>query len=1076
VLALPGVLRGVATGLWFAALGLAIAWLHGLRAGFCDPVEGSQLFVLGPGCGAVMGGVWGALAGLVAAAARSKRRRVGLAIGLAALGPIAGIVVSLVRFYTSPMVFAFDPFFGFFAGTLYDSIISGMDRLASYRAGSAATCLGIFAGAALLRRDGTARERPLLAVVCALALSASAVHAARGTKLGHYQTAGSIREALGRTLTSARCELVYPVGTPEIEAAALARECDGHVRQLERFFELPAGSKITVFLFANPDQKGVLMGAATTYIAKPWRREIYIQRNGFPHPVMRHELAHVVAGGFGAGPFHVAGPLRGLVPDPGRIEGVAVAAATQEDELSPDDWAKAMKELSLLPPLSRVFKLSFLGEPSSRAYVVAGAFVAFIRREHGVGAVRAWYGGASLESVTSGLTLAQLEKKWLAALDRLEVPDDLREVARARFDQPAIFGRRCPHVVDRLAEEAAAALSRFDTERARKLYRELLELDPHDVGARLGLGTCALREGRVEPARAAFAAVAADPTLGRTVRARAVETLGDLSLSLGDGADATARYDEVAKVVVDSDRLRTLDVKRYAAAGGGQGAVTLHLTGEPRYGRDATRAAAALGAWAVREPALGLADYLIARLHTGSGRFDLAAENLDRATLRELPLSRVAREALRLRVVAACAMKDDKGVLEAHEKWKAQPGLRAKEQGDMLAFVERCLGTPGAALTPAALTPATLTPATLTPATLTPATTVPDAPESCPDGMVRIPGATAFIGSPRGQGVDDEWPRYRTPIASFCLDEAEATAAEYARCVAAGKCTASRGDRVTCSSSRDDQKLPMNCVDFHQAAAACAFRGARLPTEAEWEYAATGGDARAYSWGDQSPNDRACWKHAGACPVKSYPPGAFGLFDMTGNLWEWTSDAYGDYPFPPREAPLRVYRGGSWSRRFEKWMRARLRNRAPPDFEGSHLGFRCAVTSRGTPCAAGSSPDGGCLHTVLAAECRPGKTWNGSRCAADAAPGCGEGRHFVPGHGCERDVPPSEPSSGPLDVVAVRRIRSPEFDADCGRFQAARPNSYRFEGGSHAARNAVESGARCKNRDVGVGWNSACCP
>jgi formylglycine-generating enzyme required for sulfatase activity len=126
-------------------------------------------------------------------------------------------------------------------------------------------------------------------------------------------------------------------------------------------------------------------------------------------------------------------------------------------------------------------------------------------------------------------------------------------------------------------------------------------------------------------------------------------------------------------------------------------------------------------------------------------------------------------------------------------------------------------------------------------------TTAPAREVAQPDGMTRIPGATTFVGSPRGQGVDDEWPRYQTPIASFCLDLTEVTAPEYARCVAAGKCTASRGDRVTCTSSRqihEAQNLPMNCVDYHQAAAACAFRGARLPTEAEWEYAATGGDAR----------------------------------------------------------------------------------------------------------------------------------------------------------------------------------------------------------------------------------------
>ena len=76
-----------------------------------------------------------------------------------------------------------------------------------------------------------------------------------------------------------------------------------------------------VFLFASDAEKGAYMGASHTYIAKPWRGEVYVQAAGFPHPTLGHELAHVVSGSFGVGPFHVAGPLGGIIPDPGRIEG-----------------------------------------------------------------------------------------------------------------------------------------------------------------------------------------------------------------------------------------------------------------------------------------------------------------------------------------------------------------------------------------------------------------------------------------------------------------------------------------------------------------------------------------------------------------------------------------------------------------------------------------------------------------------------------------------------------------------------------------------------------------------------------
>ena len=114
------------------------------------------------------------------------------------------------------------------------------------------------------------------------------------------------------------------------------------------------------------------------------------------------------------------------------------------------------------------------------------------------------------------------------------------------------------------------------------------------------------------------------------------------------------------------------------------------------------------------------------------------------------------------------------------------------------------------------------------------------------------------------------------------------------------------------------------------------------------------------------------------------------------------------------------------------------------------------------------------VHGVLDIECEPGQIFNGVRCARRDAPLCAEGTHPVPGHGCQSDTPVQYKISG-LDLAAVVRERSPQFDGDCQKNQPSRPKAYRLSSGEHLARNAVAARDHCKNRDVGVGWNSICC-
>jgi hypothetical protein len=347
--------------------------------------------------------------------------------------------------------------------------------------------------------------------------------------------------------------------------------------------------------------------------------------------------------------------------------------------------------------------------------------------------------------------------------------------------------------------------------------------------------------------------------------------------------------------------------------------------------------------------------------------------------------------------------------------------------------------------------------------------------------MERVPGGAFWVGSERTAGAAEETPRFRTALPDFCMDRTEVTVRAYAACVAAGRCSPAESKSRFCNVNFPDRgDHPINCVTWSQAAAYCAAQAARLPTEVEWEYVArAGAEQRPYPWGKDAPDGRTCWKHiGGSCRVGEFAAGAYGLFDVVGNVWEWTATPYGPYPWPPQESETRVYRGGSWSRRFEKWLSPTLRNRQRPDEWGSHLGFRCATGFAPASCPFGARENGECRFGIEDVVCPTGTQWNGARCAKAGEPQCREGRRFVAERGCvlEGASDGAHPEGGPSTMHQVVRARAPEFDDDCQRNKPGRPQSYRYTGGTHHERNRVSRAAGCANRDVGVGWNSTCCP
>ncbi len=209
------------------------------------------------------------------------------------------------------------------------------------------------------------------------------------------------------------------------------------------------------------------------------------------------------------------------------------------------------------------------------------------------------------------------------------------------------------------------------------------------------------------------------------------------------------------------------------------------------------------------------------------------------------------------------------------------------------------------------------------------------------ENMVLIPAAEFQMGS---KAAEDE-TLHTVHLSAFYIDKFEVTQEQFETIMNNNP------------SGFSGKNLPVEQVTWYEARDYCKAVGKRLPTEAEWERAARGGTHTIYFWGDAIDEDYAWyWDNSErrSHPVGSRKPNAFGLHDMTGNVWEWVADYYVDdyYRTSPKENPAgpftskyRVIRGGSW-RDLPDFLRTTRRNYDLPAGRFNHIGFRCAKSAK----------------------------------------------------------------------------------------------------------------------------------
>lgn len=232
--------------------------------------------------------------------------------------------------------------------------------------------------------------------------------------------------------------------------------------------------------------------------------------------------------------------------------------------------------------------------------------------------------------------------------------------------------------------------------------------------------------------------------------------------------------------------------------------------------------------------------------------------------------------------------------------------------------------------------------------------------------MVLIPAGEFTMGD--DQGEKDERPARRVYLDAFSIDKFEVTVALYAKFLEATGLEAPPQWNII--NQFQHQKRPVVMVDWADAATYCKWAGKRLPTEAEWEKAARGTDGRTFPWGNDPPTrlhanfgkfnannevDYGWNSHAALNPVGLLEDGKspYGIYDMAGNVSEWTSDWYDKnaYQNSPARNPKgaasgedKVLRGGSWLVNPQALRSAHRDNDLKPTNRFSDNGFRCAKT------------------------------------------------------------------------------------------------------------------------------------
>jgi tetratricopeptide (TPR) repeat protein len=602
---------------------LMVISLNALRVKNCDYFEGLAFFILMPVMSVVLSSVLGSLWGLVFQ--RSLWARCA-----AILTVMISLGWGLYRFYAAPPIFGYDPFVGYFPGALYDQNVAIQPAFYFARLYHFCFLLALGLGAAHFFDPATLRLRlgawhprwgvtlfTIISFVAAIALFLLRA------PLGFVIDEAYIAAQLGARRMTPHFIIHYPSELRFDDIELVVQDHEFRYAQLAALFGEAPSSPIRTFIFRDEAEKQKLMGASGTFIAKPWLNEVYLQRLGFPHPVLKHELAHVFAADHGDAVLKISLRWEGLpFPHPvvnmGLIEGLAVAADWAPSwEMTGHQLAAALVRLGLAPSATSLFGYGFFSSAASRGYIFSGSFCRFLLERYGMKRLLAVYrsGGKGFEQVY-GQPLPGLLREWLEALKKVPLPPAQLQLARERFRQPSIFRRVCSHEIANRLQEAENLAARGFWDKASSLYAMVCRYDESEPLHAIHWMHSEMARGQYPQALHIARRLLKHPAaLSNPLERQLWQDIGDIYWLSGQLKKVSDAYQRAGVAAADASQRRALYLRRWSLA---QPApqrenILRYLVGQPGVPRDRGLDVYLAYALAQQEPESGLGLFLVGK-------------------------------------------------------------------------------------------------------------------------------------------------------------------------------------------------------------------------------------------------------------------------------------------------------------------------------------------------------------------------------------------------------------------------------------------------------------------------------